>query len=282
MTISNIFTRAIFLGMSFMFCNLCVVAKEVTPPVSVIRIGGTGSALGTMALLAEAFKKTHPQAAIVIVPSLGSGGGILALQAGSLEIALTSRPLSPGEQSQSSVATEYARTPLVFASALRTNVATISTPELIAIYAGERKTWPNGGVLRLVLRPDSESNTAILKSISPEMKVAVTAAQVRPGMLIMRTDKENADGIENIPGAFGSTTLAQIISEKRALQAMTFNGVVPGVRTLASGQYPYYKPLFMVTALEASALTQQFQAFVSSAAGRDILLANGHWIAPTK
>jgi phosphate transport system substrate-binding protein len=257
-------------------------AAEVHPSASVIRIGGTGSALGTMALLAEAFKKTQPQASIVVLPSLGSGGGIMALQASAIDIALSSRPLKSGERSQDFVAIEYARTPLVFATASRMNVAAITTPELVAIYSGERKTWPDGRALRLVLRPDTESNTDILKSISPEMKQAVTAAQTRKGMIMAPTDKDNADSIENIPGALGMTTLAQIISEKRGLQVMTFNGVTPSLRALADGKYPYYKPLSMVTALQPSALTHQFVAFVSSAAGREILQRNGHLLAPAE
>ena len=281
MNFSISFSHALLLGVSLLLCNPSP-AGEVNPSASAMRMGGTGSALGTMALLAEAFKKIHPQSNIVVLPSLGSGGGITALQAGALDIALTSRPLKAGERSPNFVATEYARTPLVFATARHANVAAITTPELVAIYAGERKTWPDGRLLRLVLRPDTESNTDTIKSISPEMKQAVTAAQTRTGMIMARTDKDNADSIENIPGALGTTTLAEIISEKRGLQAMALNGVTPGLSTLADGKYPYYKSFFMLTTLQPTALTQQFLAFVNSAAGREILHHNGHWLAPAK
>jgi phosphate transport system substrate-binding protein len=281
MHFSIIFSRLLFTGLFLLVCRPSQAA-EANPPAAMIRIGGTGSALGTMSLLADAFRKTQPQSTIVVVPSLGSGGGVMALQAGAIDIALTSRPLNASERNPAFVASEYARTPLVFATAKRTNVTAITTPELVAMYAGERKTWPDGRVLRLVLRPDTESNTEILKSISPQMKQAVTAAQVRSGMIMARTDKENADSIETIPGALGTTTLAQIISEKRALQVMTFDGMTPDTGALADGKYNYYKPLFMVTALQPNALTRQFVVFVNSNAGRDILLANGHWIAPTR
>ena len=276
-----IFRRILLLGVWSLLCNASH-AGEVNPSASVIHIGGTGSALGTMGLLAEAFKKIHPQSNAVVLPSLGSGGGVMALRAGALDIALTCRPLTPNERSQDFIATEYARSPLVFATAERTNVAAITTAELVAIYAGEQKTWPNGQALRLVLRPDTESNTEILKSISPQVKQAVTAAQARTGMIMARTDKDNADNIENIPGALGMTTLAQIISEKRQIQVMRFNGVTPSLITLENGNYPYHKPLFMVTALKPSALTQRFLAFLNSAAGREILQSNGYWLPPAK
>jgi len=40
-----------------------------------IRIGGTGSALGPMRVLEEAFRKQYPNMEVVVVPGLGSGGG---------------------------------------------------------------------------------------------------------------------------------------------------------------------------------------------------------------
>jgi len=65
-------------------------------------------------------------------------------------------------------------------------------------------------------------------------------------MLFAVTDQESAESIEKIPGAFGSTTLAQLLTEKRAIKALRFNGVEPSPGTLAEGSYPYFKPLFVV------------------------------------
>ena len=44
-----------------------------------LRLGGTGSALGTMKLLAEGYRKLDPSFVLEIVPNLGSSGGIAAL-----------------------------------------------------------------------------------------------------------------------------------------------------------------------------------------------------------
>lgn len=258
-----------------------VGASQADPVATRIRIGGSGGPLGTMPLLAEAFKKSHPLATVVIVPSLGSGGGIKALRAGAIDLALTSRPLKDAERGPDISATEYARTPFVFAAGVGTNALAITTPELISIYTGARKTWPDGRPLRLVLRPDTESDTDIIKSLSPEMNLAVKTAQGREGMLVALTDKTAADSLETTPGALGTTTLAQIISEKRALQALTLNGATPSLQALAEGKYPYYKTFFMVSGPETNPLARQFFVFVRSAAGREILEKNGHWVAPT-
>ena len=259
-----------------------VHAEQPGSPEARILIGGTGGALGTLQLLGQAFKKSHPQARIVIVPSLGSSGGIKALRAGALDLAVISRPLKDSERSPDAIAVEYARTPFVFATAVRTHVAPLTTPELVRIYSGELKTWPDGSALRLVLRSESESDTDTLKSLSPEMRQAVKAALSREGMNIAPTDKASADSLEKIPGALGTSTLAQIISENRALQALALNGITPSINTLAQGKYPYCKTFFMVSSPRSSPLTQQFIVFMRSAVGQGILEQNGHWVTPAK
>ena len=257
-------------------------ADQVEPAATTIRIGGSGSTLGTMKILGEAFKKTHLHATVVIVPSLGSGGGIQAMLAGAIDIAVISRSLKDAERIQGAIGMEYARTPFVFATAAHTNVSAITTHELVSIYKGERKTWPDGRPLRLVLRPESDSDTDLAKSLSPEMNQAVKTALTREGMIMAPTDKASADSLETIPGTFGTTTLAQIISEKRALQPLALNGVTPSLKTLADGKYPYYKTFIMVSNPKTNPLAQQFIGFVRSAAGQQILEKNGHWVAPAK
>jgi phosphate transport system substrate-binding protein len=240
-----------------------------------IRIGGSGGALGTLQILADAFKKDHP-VTVVMVPSLGSAGGVKAVMAGAIDLAAISRPLKEAERAQGAVATDYARTPFVFATAAATKVSAITQRELLSIYAGDTKTWPNGKPLRLLLRPADDSDTDLAKSLSPAMKQAVPAALARAGLVIELTDQTNAYSLETIPGALGTSTLAQIMSEKRALQPLALDGVVPSVHTLDDGSYRYFKTFSFVSTAKASPLVQQFMAFVQSPAGRQILEKNGH------
>lgn len=256
-------------------------STELVAPTR-IRIGGSGGALATMQILGQAFNKAHPNVNVVIAPNLGSGGGIKAMLAGAIDLAISSRALEQSERAQGALATEYARTPFVFASAMRNNVSAITTRELVKIYKGETRTWPDGKPLRLVLRPESESDTDIVKSLSSEMNQAVKSALVREGMIMAMTDQDSADSMENIPGAIGGTTLAQIISEQRALKPLTLNGATLSLTALEEGKYPYFKTLFMVTRPKPNLVTQAFFAFVRSAAGRQILAKNGHWTAPAK
>lgn len=241
-----------------------------------IRIGGTGGALGTMQTLANAYQKIHPEAKIVVLPSLGSGGGIKAVLAGAIQVAVSSRPLTPAETNQGATAVEHGRTPFVFAVRANTGPDNVTTKELAEIFSGALDRWPDGSTIRLVLRPVGDSDEDILKKISPEMAKAMALARKRPGMRFAITDQDAADAIEKIGGAFGATTEALIVSEKRAIKSLRLNGVEPSTRAVADGSYPYFKPLFIVTTEKPLLPARQFVAFLLSADGRAILARSGY------
>lgn len=266
-------TITLFLA-GFLFAHLAN-AGEHTPADNKIRIGGTGSAIATMRIFTKTFIKSHPGVAVEIVPSLGSGGGIKALQAGIIDLAISGRPLKPAERTESLKVIEYAQTPFVFAVSTHTNATTITTKELVNIYKGDTRVWPDGKTLRLVLRPEVESDTDIVKNMSPEMNLAVKSALTREGMIMAITDQDSADNIENIPGAIGTMTLAQIVSEQRALKPLVLNGLSPSLDMMNQGKYPYYKSMFMVSSARPNPLTQEFITFVRSPSGRKILEKNG-------
>jgi phosphate transport system substrate-binding protein len=244
-----------------------------------VRIGGTGAALGTMQLLAEQFSKSNPDVKITTVANLGSAGSIKAVASGAIDLALASRPLSESENKLGVAQQEYARTPFVFAVSAKSEVRAITRKELADIYSGRMTAWPDGGTIRLVLRPASDIDTAIVKGISPGIRHGVSAAEKRPGVHISVTDQDAAGDLERIPGAIGPSTLALIVSERRALRALALDGVEPTPANAAAKTYPLYKQLFFVTGARRPAAAERFIAYVRSPAGRKMLADNGHWIA---
>jgi phosphate transport system substrate-binding protein len=243
-----------------------------------IKVGGTGAALGTMHLLAQAYAKSKPDSKVTVLPSMGSGGGIKAVLAGAIQVAVTSRPLSDAEVNAGAVAIEYGRTPFVFATAAANSVTGITTPNLVDYYAGKVEEWPDGEKLRLVLRPIGDSDSEAIKAMSPAMRDAKSAAEQRRGMLFTVTDQETASAIEKVPGALGPSTLALLKSEKRALKALALDGVAPTTQNIANGRYPLSKQLLMVTGPRTLPAAHAFVSFIRSAAGREILEQNGHWV----
>lgn len=268
-----------FILFSLLFSVISMTLSPMAQAAEELRLGGSGSCLGAMRLLAEQFQKAHPDAHITVVPSLGSSGGIKAVAAGALDIGLSGRPLKEAERGLGITEIEYGRTPFVIATAASNTVSSISLEQLAQMYAGKLTVWPDGKRLRLVLRPASESDNDILKGMSPAMNAAVSHAQGRKGMTMALTDQDSADAIEKIPGAVGISTLALILSERRPLKALALNGVTPSAETIADGVYPYYKTLFMVMGGKTSQLARDFIGFVRSPEGRNILAQNGHWVA---
>jgi len=242
------------------------------------KIGGTGTALGTMNLLAEEFTSTNPGIRITTVPSLGSGGSIKAVVAGAIGLAVTSRPMNESERKLGAVEIEYARTPFVFAVSAKSRVTAITSGELADIYAGKRVAWADGSPVRIVLRPASDIDTEMVKNISPAIRRGLAAAEARPGVQFSVNDQDAANDLERIPGAIGPSSLALIVSERRALRALKLDGREATPMNAASGAYPYYKRLYFVTGAKRSAAVERFIAFVRSPAGRKILAGNGQWI----
>ena len=243
-----------------------------------IKIGGTGAALGTMQMMADAYTRNHPGAKITLMPSLGSGGGIKAVLSGAIQIGLSARPLTEAEVKLGVVEIEYGRTPLVFATAAKNKTVSLTTQELVDIYAARTVNWADGAKLRVVMRPIGDSDSELIKTLSPALREAVSGAEQRAGMSISVTDQEAANSIEKIPGALGPLTLALILSEKRQFRALNLNGIVPNVKSIADGSYPLQKQLTLVTGPKTSPEAQAFVAFVRSEAGRKILSQTGHWV----
>ncbi|MBU1263073.1 MAG: substrate-binding domain-containing protein [Gammaproteobacteria bacterium] len=259
------FQASVFLGLSF--ASLPAVADT-------LKVGGTGSALGTMKILAEAYRASRPDTQIMVVPALGSSGSIKAVAAGVLDIGLSGRPLKPAEREQNLAEREVARTPLVLAS-MRAH-AGFTLSDIVRVYDGTLQTWPDGSPLRPILRPESDSETALLRAISPEIDRALTTAHARPGVHIAITDQDSADAIEHIPGGLGPSTLALILSEQRKIRALPLNGVAPSVAALRRGSYPYFKPLYLVTPQNPSGPARAFAAFIQTRQGARILSDNGY------
>ncbi|WP_245841405.1 substrate-binding domain-containing protein [Paraburkholderia ribeironis] len=273
----------------------CALLAASLAAAEEIKIGGAGPAMGTMRLLAERYNQTHDEPKIkVLAASLGSAGGIRAATEGAIDIGVSSVPLTETEHDKGAIDTEVARTPFVFVVGMSTPVSGLSTRQLQDIYWDtfqnkdpdwssyvDRNLPHHDGPLpriRIVMRPSNESDNAIIKKISPEIDQAMTALEVRPGMIVKSTAQENAGAIEEIPGAFGTSTLSLIVTEHRRIRPLAINGVEPSPQSVADGRYPYYKSVFLITGSRSSPAAQTFIAFVKSRDGREILAETGHTV----
>lgn len=240
-----------------------------------IVIAGTGAGLPVLQALAGEYAASAPGVTIRVLPSLGSGGGIKAVRAGVVQIAVSARPLSEAERAHGLRETPLARTPFVIATGLATAAQDVTLAELAAMYAGSRPRWPDGQPVRPVLRPADDVDTRLLKAMSPEMERAAQAAAQRQGMNVATTDAAAANALETVPGAIGATSLSLVVSERRRLKALRIDGREPTLASLAAGTYPFAKTLTLVTAERPAPEVEAFLRFLLSPRGAELLQAHG-------
>ena len=152
--------------------------------------------------------------------------------------------------------------------------------DLVEIYSGRKTAWPDGSRLRVILRPNGDSDTAFLRGLSPAMNRAVDDGFKLPGVKIAATDQDAADALGSIPGAFGVSTLLQVRAEARPLTPVPVGGVAPGLAALANGSYPYAKTLYLVTRGQSTVAVQQYLGFLASPAGHELLTGLGLQVSP--
>jgi phosphate transport system substrate-binding protein len=263
-----------------------ILLSGVSQAADTIRINGSGSALDMMKPLAEAYRKMDPNVTIMLEKPLGSSGAIKALLAGALDVAVSSKPLKPEETAKGARLKEYGRTPLAIVTEKNVPRSDITTQELVDIYSGRMTRWKNGEIIRLVLRPEGDIDTHILRGLSPGMNKAMDESKSRPGMIVAVTDPEAYSVIAKTPGSIGASGLTSIIVENLPLKVLTLNNVSPTTKALVSGGYPLAKEISFIIAPGTSPAALKFISFAYSSQGRAIAERAGVLIvsgsAPTR
>lgn len=246
-----------------------------------LNVGGTGSAKPLIEQFAQAYRRLKPDITVnVIHPPMGSNGSIRAVLAGAIDLAVPGKPLTEQQKTAGGQDWELGRTPFIVVTAKESHPIGFTLERLAAIYRGEVTTWADGSPIRLVVRSPAESDTLILRNVSPLMAQAVDVALARPGMLVAANDLENLDLLERTPGSLGTTNLALMQSENRKLNVLRIDNKASTLDALGQGAYPYYKPLYIAHGPKLSSAADGFLAFVLSASSQEILKRAGYVPAP--
>ena len=229
--------------------------------------------------LIEAYRKSHPGTSFKMEKPLGSSGAIKALLAGIIDIALSSKPLPPEAVAKGAKIRYFGKTPLAIVTGKYISQNNISTIELENIYSGKTRQWPNGETIRVVLRPQHDVDTTILRGLSPGMDAAITRAMSQRGMIIAVTDPESDAAVAKTAGSLGASGLTGVLFSKKTLNVIALNGVMPSLKTLADGSYPLAKDIHFVTTGRLTSAAAKFLDFIFSNKGRAIAEKAGVLVA---
>lgn len=258
-------TRLILLLFCFVVVDVSYVAAETTT----LKVGGTGSSVGFMELLRQQYRIHHPKITIEILPSLGSSGGMQALQAGAIDLAVVSRSLKEKEKKG---VREYllGTSPFVFAVHPYTEAENLTDTQLVDIYRGNLSLWPDGTQIRRILRPSDDTDWLIMQMISPEIAQALKEAGQTEGLYLAVTDTDAVSYLERVAGSFGATTLAMILAEKRKVKILSYRGIDPADPS-GVALYPLLKTYRLAVRSDAPTGLIDFLGFIFSDQGKQVL-----------
>jgi len=256
---------------------LILVCVKCSPAYAenIVKVGGAGTWLGVMKILGSAYADAHPGTKIEVMPNLGSAGGIKALLHRKLDVALSGREINVEERRDGAVAVECAKSPFLFIVNSSVKKSDVTTREMELIYKGQTLKWPDGHLIRVVLRPASDTDTKIMRSISKEIDQAVLESSSLKNSIFAVTDHDAIDIVEKTIGSIGGSTLVQLSTDRHQVHALSYNGVKPTLNSLKQGSYSLVKPLYLVTTATTSESAMKFIKFVSSEQGRTILTKFG-------
>ena len=246
---------------AFLATLICCQAAQAR---EVIRINGTGCGMALMMPLIAAFQKTRKDVRFEVQKSLGSAASLKAIARDALDVAVPGRALKAHEMADQLAWYEYGKTPYAVLTHRNAAVDNLTTGQFAAMYDGTLARWPNGDFVRVILRPEDDIDTKVLRGMSPEMDKAVTAAHARKDMLLGITDQESFDHLKKTSGSIGFVPLTMALSEPGSVNVSRLNGVQPTLANLSAGKYPYAKTIFVVTKKDASPAVRAFVEFLNS------------------
>lgn len=269
------------------FCNravrgLTVSAVLLMAPTPVdagdpLVFAGSGSNVGIVRRLAEAYRRAHPDVTIEVPPSIGSTGGIRAAASGAIAVGLISRPLRPPEAGLGLTVVPFARTPVVIAAHPGVIDDGLTLDDLVAIYRGERTRWRDGREIIVLTREPGDSSIEVLERAVPGFKEAYADSHRLKRWTVLATDQEMTRVLAKTPYALGLSDAGAMATEQLAIKALAVNGVPPSAESVAGSRYPLVKELaFAFRGDRVPAAARAFMDFVGSPDGRTLLRRYGY------
>lgn len=241
---------------------------------------GSGVNLQIVRLLAEAFKKSHPDEfqKIDVPATIGSTGAIRAAADGAITVGLISRPLKEQEKKLGLTVIPYAQTATAIATHPSVAEDRITSSELIQIYKGTKSHWQDGQHIVVLSRQEGDSFIVLLKEKIPKFKEVFVDSNYAKLWNILYKDQDMERVLAKTPHTIGFVDIGTITAERvSSVKVLRFDGVSPTLENVSNGKYPLVKDLafvFRKDRLPANAKT--FLNFIQSKEGENILRANAY------
>jgi phosphate transport system substrate-binding protein len=250
-------------------------ASASAPQASSIQCVGSDTLVNLVLAWAEAWMTIHPEQRISVTGG-GSGTGIAALVAGTVDIANASRAMSAGEIED---ARKNGIEPIRHVVALDA-IAVVAHPsnpvsgltleQVSSVYTGRITRWTGlGGQDRPVVLLSRESNSGTyVYFLEQVIRLGRKDAKdlFSPETLLMPSSEGISTEVRQNRNAIGYDGLGYVTSDQKTIAIAREPGtpfVLPSAATVIDGTYPVSRPLFMYTAGEPEGGVREFLDFVS-------------------
>ena len=247
-----------------------------------ITIQGSSTVLPIAQKAAEVYMEKNSDVNISVRGG-GSGNGIAALVDGATDIADASRFIKDEELKNAidngiyPVPHRVAMDGIAVVVHPSNSVDALSREDIKKIYTGDITNWSElGGADKeiVVVSRDSSSGTfGVFTDVANDGSIDGNAIRVTPTALLQASNGAVAGTVAETEGAIGYVGLGYL-SEN--LKAVTVDGVMPSNKTVANGQFPFARPLYMFTDGWPRGEVKKFINFVLSAEGQEIAEQQGY------
>ncbi len=240
-----------------------------------LTIQGSSTVLPIAQKAAEVFMQKND--VNITVRGGGSGNGIAALIDGATDIADASRFIKDKEVSKAvangiyPVPHRVAMDGIAVVVNPANSVAELSLEQIKEIYSGKITNWSEvGGSDQEIVIISRDSSSGTFEVFN---EIALSGERPSPSSLLQASNGAVASTVADNEAAIGYVGLGYL---DNSLKAVKIDGILPSNTTVASGQFPIARPLFMFTDGWPEGLTAKFINFVLSAEGQKIAEEQGY------
>ena len=266
------FRLARLLSLALIGTSVATVAIAAAGPTLVWR-GDITTARGVVTDVAKAWEKSG-KGKIELQP-FNTASGLDAVAKGTADLAGAARGSAGGSESELAF-TPVAWDALVIITSPSNPVSSITLQQLHDVYYGKITNWKDLG------GRDEPINAYAVASPGDGVEYSLRRLMFGRGnqpvaapRLYVNTAKLE-EGVTLDPKSFGATTLANVRGNPK-IKVLSIGGIAPNQSTIASGSYPLFTPLYLVTnnTNPKAADIKEFLDFVQSDKGSALLRAHG-------
>ncbi|MBC8413419.1 phosphate ABC transporter substrate-binding protein [bacterium] len=151
----------------------------------------------------------------------------------------------------------------------------LTSDQVRDIYTGKIKNWKELGgtddIIKLHVRKGKSSGVGMTlrQSLFKDVNAKFT-----DNAIVKKSSGPLEKAVSNLTTAIGATGISSAV-KRDDIKILAIDGVMPTKEGVMTGKYPFYRPLYLVSNLQATDEVKKFIDFVKSSEGQSIISSEG-------